>query len=322
MIGDTGLLNSRMFAAPASTQAFFHNHIYKIAENNAVTPQDRLGFNFNYLSGAFSGASDGTPVMHDLFEYRFFAEKTFCDGDLSVDLMVPFYETSEYDQGDFSIALNGPQTRPAFGDLAFGLKYLLFQNHRAAFSAGLRVEAPTNDEIVETTGTNLWYTSFSDNVWHFTPYAAMMLTPSDRLFFQSFLSYRLNSGKLDREPGFTDIREQTFLMADLSMGYWLYRNPANRGLTALVPMVELHYTGAYDEEDPADTVNGILIGHTDVLNLTAGVTAFFNDRFSMTAGAAVPLRDKPTDNFGTITFGSDRRYDWSLLVNVNYYFGR
>ena len=43
----------------------------------------------------------------------------------------------------------------------------------------------------------------------------------------------------------------------------------------------------------------------------------------MTAGVAVPLRDAPVSLPGTnSTIGTDRRYDWALLVNINYYFGR
>src|SRR6056297_2717155 len=141
MIGDTGLLDSRIFSRRGNAQAVFHNHNYKVAENNAVVPQDRIGFNFNYLSGVFNGASDGTSVDHDLFEYRFFAEKTLFDSNLSMDLMVPFYYTSDYDQGDLGIALNGPETDTAFGDLAFGMKYLWLRNDRGALSAGFRVEA-------------------------------------------------------------------------------------------------------------------------------------------------------------------------------------
>ena len=321
MIGDGGLITPLLqFGLPDVTPAF-QNHIYKVAENNSPLPQDRIGFNYNFLHNVYNGTLDGLRVNDDLSEYRLFAEKTlFCDR-LSVDLMIPFYFTSRYDPGD-DLLLVGPETDYAFGDIAFGMKYLLHRSESAALSAGLRVEAPTNDEITQTGQLNFFYATVNDDVWHFTPYAALLMTPSDRFFVQSFLSYRLNSGSLESEE-FGPIRQQTYLMADASAGYWIYRNPGNRGLTGIVPTVELHYTGAFDEESPDNTVTNTIYGKTDVLNLTAGLTALINDRTSMAVGVSVPLLDNPTSlPFTTSTVGTDRRYDWALMVNMNYYFGR
>ena len=199
MIGDTGLIIPRIQNSPGAggTRAVFQNHIYKVAENNSVLPQDRIGFNFNYLPRVFNGSFNGLQTNNDLFEYRFFGEKTLLDGCLSADVMVPFYTTSDYNPGDLSIITNGPGTSTAFGDLAFGLKGLLHQTERAAMSAGLRVESPTNDEVVQP-GNSVFYESLSDDVWNFTPYVAVLATPSDRLFFQSFISYRLNTGAIEQ----------------------------------------------------------------------------------------------------------------------------
>ena len=201
--------------------------------------------------------------------------------------MVPFYTTSDYNPSDLSILTDGPGTSTAFGDLAFGLKGLLYQTERVAMSAGLRVESPTNDEVVQPGPTRVFYSSLNDDVWNFTPYVAALAAPSDRLFLQSFISYRLNTGDIETSTGnfgvATTIREQTLFMADLSVGYWVYHNRCKRGLTGLIPTVELHYTGAFDQESSftggaqSNTETNRLIGSSDVLNLTAGLTALFNE---------------------------------------------
>ncbi|MCO6042843.1 transporter [Aeoliella sp. ICT_H6.2] len=307
----------------------FQNHIYKVAENNSAVPQDRIGFNFNYLPDVVNGSFDGLRVNDDLYEYRLFAEKTLFDSRLSVDFMLPFYTTSDYRPGDLSLVADGPGTDTAFGDIAFGFKYLLHRSEQSALSAGLRVEAPSNAEITQPDPTSVFYNTFEDDVWNFTPYVAFLAAPTERFFVQSFVSYRLNTGYLEIPATDFAIREQQLFMADLSAGYWLYRNRCKRGLTGIVPTVELHYTGAFNDETtyssgtPTTSYVTNVIGKSDVLNLTAGVTTYFNDRMSISTGVAIPLRDNPTPYPATTSsIGTDRRYDWALMANLNYYFGR
>ena len=149
-------------------------------------------------------------------------------------------------------------------------------------------------------------------------------TPTERLFVQSFVAYRLNTGYLENKAiigAAFDVREQAYFMADVAVGYWMYRDRGGCGLTGLVPAVELHYTGAFNLEKPENTFTNVIYGHTDVLNLTGGVTAYFGDRWSLTTGLAVPLRENPA-TFGGATIGTDRRSNWTLLANLNWYFGR
>jgi hypothetical protein len=321
MIGDGGLVIPHI-TPYISGAAVWQNHIYKVAENNSVLPQNRIGFNVNYMSNVYNGQLTGaTAAEDDIFEYRLFAEKTLFNGRLSVDFMVPFYQSSLIDPTSA-----GPGTEASFGDLAFGGKYLVWDNERSALSAGLRVEAPTNEEFRLTADGALGDYALSDDVWNFTPYLAMLLTPGERVFVQSFVSYRMGSESLvESANNLTQTtRDQDYFMADLSAGYWLYRDSCGRGLTGLVPTVELHYTATFEDQNAAQqTFPNIYYSNTDVLNLTAGLTALFGDRMSLTAGVAVPLRDTPSSQqlIGT-TLSTDRRYDWALMVNMNYYFGR
>jgi hypothetical protein len=332
MFGDGGLIIPRIFGrvgSPASgfLQLNFQNHAYKVAENNSALPQDRIGFNFNAMQDVYIGELDGR-IDDDIYEYRLFGEKTFLDGRFSVDLMLPFYTTSAFEYEAIDALTNGPQTEGAFGDLAFGFKALVYESCTSACSLGLRVEAPTGEDIVSPPGFGLVYSSINDDVWNFTPYVASLWTPSERTFIQSFLSYRLTSSRIEEVENPLTIREQSYFMADVSVGYWLYRNRCGSCLTGLAPMLELHYTGAWDEESafnsitgPRDTLTNVIYGQSDRLSLTAGLSAFFGQRCSAGIAVAAPLRSNESSTAGLVV-DSDRAYDWALLTQLTYYFGR
>ena len=157
---------------------------------------------------------------------------------------------------------------------------------------------------------------------------AMLGQPTDRVFWQSFVGYRMNSGWVSPDTAFLDsLREQNYFMADVALGAWAYRNPGARGITTVAPTLELHYTGTFALEKTApgrSTHVNAIYGQTDILNLTAGVTTTFGDRWSLTTAFAVPLRDNAATIGAVtpITIGTDRRYDWAFLLNLNYRFGR
>ncbi|MCO8125438.1 hypothetical protein NHH03_27110 [Stieleria sp. TO1_6] len=321
MFGDGGLVIPRTFSNVGGTRAVFQNHIYKVAENNSALPQNRIGFNFNALGDVYSGLS-GDQVEKDIYEYRLFAEKTLLNGLISLDFMLPFYTTSKYSYpSNLDLVVNGPGTESTFGDIAFGLKALLHRSEHAAYSAGLRIEAPTAEEITAPPGPALFYESIRDDVWNFTPYFATLWQPSDRVFTQSFVSYRMNTGTLKEVPSTRTFREPSYFMADVSIGYWLYRNAHSNYLTGLAPTFELHYTGAWDKEQPDGTVNNVIYGHTDRLNMTAGLTAMLGRRVSAGLAISAPLRDKPATVGSTDSPSTDRAYDWAAIANLTYHFG-
>jgi hypothetical protein len=195
-----------------------------------------------------------------------------------------------------------------------------------ATSAGLRIEAPTGREIEAPANALLFYSSFDDDVWSFTPYLAALWTPNERWFAQSFLSYRLNSTQLFEVENPTQIREQTYLMADLQLGYWLFRNPRGRYLTGLAPVAELHYMGAFDNEsiagvNAAGSVTDLVYGNTDQLNLTLGMQSYFGRNCSAGLAVVAPLRESEGLNANGET-PTDRSFDWAVMLQFNYFFGR
>ena len=237
MLGDGGLITPRLLLNSRGVLGI-QNHVYKVAENNSAMPQNRIGFNFNYLSDVYDGSrfGGGGKDLSDILEYRFFMEKTFLSDNLSLDFMIPFYQTSDLNLSSLELS-NGRGTATSFGDLAFGIKALMHSDRRSAFSLGLRVEAPTTDQFRLSNDPGIGNITIDNDAWYFTPYIAALLTPSDNLFVQGFLSYRMESGESTREvetpgpsnPAIVIDNEPDCLMADIAIGTWLYRDRcANR----------------------------------------------------------------------------------------------
>jgi hypothetical protein len=312
MIGDGGLIQPSIIVA-GSRVFCMQRHASKVYENNSALPQDRFGFMYNGLKDVILGDA-ATRVSKPVDEYRFMLEKTLFDGNVSVEFLLPFYNTSKYHINNDTEYLEGPQLATEFGDLAFGFKWLVRETERSAWAVGLRIETPTSEDA----WIAYWPSQIHDYVWHFTPYVAAQLAPTERTFVNLFGSYRLNSTSTiaQTDTYALSIREAAYLMLDASVGHWLYRDPHDRGLTGLAPVLELHYTTTPTSE-PGYLYQGIpatgaYLGHTDYLNLTAGMTAIWNERTSISAGFAFPLRY----NDG-ILGPTDRNYDWAFLLHVN-----
>jgi len=321
MIGDGGLLQPRVISS-GSRLFYMQNHVSKVSENNSALPQDRIGVNFSALQDVSIGRRGGSTVIDNLQEYRFFVEKTIFDGAASLEFFVPIYNSTESQITTIQEFGVGPQVHGEFGDLAFGIKGLLHNSDSLAVSLGLRVEAPTRqDVLIENSETRL-----NDDVWHFTPYLAMQSSLTPNLFVNGFAAYRLNSTTMNASSnaGTNSIREPTYLMVDGSVGYWLIRRPHRRGLTGLASILELHYTTTPEREDllrrEGIPTTGVALGHTDYLNLTAGLTSRWNERVSVTGAFAVPLRSNAIYSNNAVIGPTDRTYDWSFLLNLDYKF--
>ena len=325
MLGDGGLLQPNILDAAGTEYYNFQQHATKICENNSVIPRDRLGFHFDALQTVpVFGESNGPTINRNLQEYRFWFEKTFLDENLSVDLILPLY----YSTGDSQIGPNPTVMDGQFGQLAFGLKALLWEDQDKAYAAGVRVEAPTGPNFTVTLPTVVPDAGFEMDAWYFTPWLGGQWTPGPNWFASAFVSYRLNSGALtnERSNGFppVDFRQPTYLFADLSIGRWIVQREGQGGITSLAPVLELHYTttptaGSEVVGDENGTyASGILLGKTDYLNLTAGLNGTYNDAWQFGIGAAMPLRTNPRNGFPL--WNTDRTFSWALLANLNYYF--
>ena len=325
MLGDGGLLQPNLLDVAGAQYYNFQQHATKICENNSVIPRDRIGFHFDALQTVpVLAAFNGRTINRNFQEYRFWFEKTFLDENLSLDLILPLYYTT----GDSQILPNPTVMDGQFGQLAFGLKALLWEDQDKAYAAGVRVEAPTGPNFTVDLPGPIPDAGFEMDAWYFTPWLGGQWTPGPDWFASGFVSYRLNSGALTNERGSVfqpvDFRQPTYLFADLSIGRWIVQREGQGGLTSLAPVLELHYTTtptAGNESVGGENgtyASGNVLGKTDYLNLTAGLNGTYNDAWQFGIGAAMPLRTDARNVFPI--WDTDRTFSWALLANLNYYF--
>lgn len=285
----------------------------KIADNGVVLPQDRLFFRYGNIYNTTYGS--GSPNLN-----RFVTgfERAFMDNLLSLELRAPFatdaVQSGTYGGNTFT---NGTTTR--FGNLGLYLKGLLVDNGRLAVSGGVGISLPTASDtrLSYANGTELLH--ISSEAVHLQPFLGMLYTPNSRCFAQAFVQYDVatngNSVAVNTGPGMTvagSLTDANHLLFDGAIGYWLYQNNQARGLTGIIPMLEVHQTvatGAGDVVSAGPFQIGNFNGNRSITSLVAGTTFEFGTRTQMTAGYATAL-------------GSDRDYDGALQVQLNRLLGR
>ena len=332
MLGDGGLLQPNLEQLSSVNPVLYNlqQHTTKICDNNSVIPRDRIGFHFDSLQTVQvgqDGIAQSPTRSRNLQEYRFWGEKTFLDDNLSLDLIVPVYYSTDPNIDTVAKINNATPLAGQFGDLAFGLKALVWEDADKAYSAGVRVEAPTGPDFL-LTNTVTPIDSFEMDAWFFTPWIGGQWTPGTNWFASGFLSYRLNSGSQNNffnQAGQNfPFRQPTYLYADFAVGRWIVQREGQGGLTSLAPVVELHYTTTPTIGEQRGTggtyETGQLFGHTDYLNITGGLNGTFNDAWQFGIGGALPLRTGAISGPNTFSWNTDRTFSWALLANLNYYF--
>ncbi len=294
----------------------------KVAENNKALPMNRCYFMYNHFHNALDADADiSTPGSERSFSADRFTvglERTFLDDLWSVDVRMPFAATQRIDSG--SLAIEGGSV----GNLQVTLKRLLASGEYGALAAGLAIDAPTGADV----NGQFLTTNFTvhNEALHLAPYIGFLRVPNDRFFWQGFLQVDVptNGNQIDfvdtggpSSGTFGTYTEQTLLYADVSAGYWLYRNPYANVVTGLASLVEFHYTTTLSDADvvvgsvptPPPTFQfGSLLGHMDVTNVTVGVhSELFGDTTLRVAGV-FPLQDNV-----------ERPFDAELVVSLNLY---
>ncbi len=284
----------------------------KIADNGVVIPQDRVFFQYGNIHN--TKYSVGSPNLN-----RFVPgfERTFMDRLLSVELRAPFATdaVTGYTVTGNTIT-NGTITR--FGNLGLNLKGLLVDDGQLAVSGGLGISLPTASDtrINYANGTELL--NISSNSVHLQPFLGALYTPSRQLFLQAFIQYdiaangnkvAINSGTGLNSAGV--LTDANHLLFDAAMGYWLYRNDRARGLTGIVPMLEVHQTVATSDGDIVSSGAfqvGNFNGNRSTTSLVAGSTFEFGTRTQLSAGFATSL-------------GGVRDFDGAFQVQLNHLLG-
>src|SRR5439155_10424425 len=160
--------------------------------------------------------------------------------------------------------------------------------------AGMAIDTPTGSSILSHIGTtNL---RILNDAVHLLPYLGFLYAPGDPqwgwgngIFVTGFLQY--DAAANGNRVQFTGpnnsapttlgkYNEQDLMFIDLSVGYWLYRNPSAERWTGLAVINEMHYTTSVQHPDlvaGATGGTGATVtnpnGHIDVTNYTIGVQA-------------------------------------------------
>lgn len=327
MLGDGGLVQPNLFTDTGRVWAM-QQHTSKIGENNSVIPRDRVALGFNALNDVRIGNLDTEPVERELQEYRLFAEKTFLDGNASLEFILPLLNTSQTNIVGVNAFGEGPSLGGDIGNLAFGLKALLIEDCAMAMSTGLRVEAPTASDINVSLFPPDADSTYDLDAWYFTPWLGVQWQPGKGWFVSSFASYQLNSAPIDITDRTviggiveTQVRLPNYLSIDASIGKWILERRCTRHSLCIAPVLEFHYTSSSHGGEILPSVayaTGRIFGNTDYLNVTAGIVGKVDRNIGFGLGIATPLRRGATDFAGG--FDTDRSYEWALMANLNYFF--
>jgi len=214
---------------------------------------------------------------------------------------------------------NGSDT--AFGNLTLYPKVLLHNGPRLAVSGGMGIVLPTASDITARFADGTPLMNISNDAVRLQPFLGGMFTPSERLFVHGFLqcdvettgnAVRLNAtgNGLQRAGTITD---GTNLFVDAGVGYWLYKSQGTRGVTGIIPTVEIHQNialGGSDVVNAGPFTVGNFAGRSSLTNVVAGSTIEFNQRSHLTAAYVGPIGG-----------GSARAFDGGVQLMFNHFFG-
>ena len=210
------------------------------------------------------------------------------------------------------------------GNLTFSLKQLIARGDNAALSAGLSLELPTADDIEFE--NDAFYIRRSSESVHLAPFVGGLWTPTPRTFIQTFgqLSFDTNGEEVVVQDkyfggvGTGRLQDATTLFADLSGGYWFYRNlQAARAsqISGVAGILEMHFNQTVQDTDFLNTTvggNSFRFGQPGgslgVANLTVGSTIELGMKSTVTAAYVTPLTDR------------DRQFNSEFQVMFNYFF--
>jgi hypothetical protein len=273
---------------------------------------DRVYFQYNHFHNAVrvDPGIPGDEFANHVDRFTIGLEKTFCDKLWSVDFRMPF--ATEQNISVPGLDVSGG----AIGNLSVIVKRLLAANDCGAWAAGVGVNTPTGSGAQVITSFD--YTIQNDAV-HLSPFIGTLYQPSENLFFHAFceIDVPLNSNAVsyaDSSGPVTvgELTDQTLLQADISGGYWLYRNPCSHGMTGLASILEFHYTGTLNDGDFIEFGEdrfGSLLNRFDLAHLTVGLHAVLNRKTTLRVGGVVPLNELP-----------NRAFDAEVQFSLNRYF--
>ena len=287
----------------------------KIADDTSPLPMDRVFFDYNFFDNALLIAN-GDEI--GLNRYSFGIEKTFFGGNASVEVKAPV----DAGLNDFQdVAANTSANEGSvFGNLAVVPKVLLYRDDAFALAGGMTIGTPTAPDG-ELRLSSFEKIKVQNQSLHLAPFLGMLVLPGERWFSISYLQFDFDTNGDPVEVVFGPqsfhgrLRDPTLMYADVSIGYWLYRDELRRDggrmlLTGVAPIVELHYTTTLEDAQGFQAFgSGVapLAERIDVLNLTAGLQFQLGACSWLSVAGVAPLRTEP----------ADKLFDAEVIVQFN-----
>jgi hypothetical protein len=286
----------------------------KMSEENNPIPRDRVVFVYDYFSNTALTASG-----IDVNRFQFGLEKTYLNGRGSVEARLPFAGTL-----NSTVVAGREDWNTELGNLRLANKFLWWRGPTVFLSSGIGVSLPTSRDVNVFLEDGTHLLRVKNESVQVEPFMAVLLMPTDRLFFQTWGSFNAD---VSGSPIFVNPRifegvnqgvrmwDRSFVAVDCQLGYWVYRSDYDR-LSGLAPFVELHWNRAIPATDQVVRIanrNGVAVtdtGGAEELNMTAGITALFSNRLAVTVGGSAPLFS-----------GNRRTFDGQFGVRVNWFFG-
>jgi hypothetical protein len=278
-------------------------------DNGSPQPRDRVYFFYNHV-GNFQGL--GTPF--DINRYVLGIEKTFLQGDFSIEVRIPFAGTANSDQvGGQALAVDQAE----FGNLGLVLKGVAYRSPTFLASVGFGVSLPTADDS-RLFVANTPVVAIQNRTCLLQPMVGFIWAPGERFYSQLGLQFDFDpTGNpvqaLNAAGGLSRIgtlRDQAYSFLSGAAGWWVYQNDT-RALSGIALQGELHYDRSFGRVDSVQsgpvTVSD-LTSRINALTASVGTIFQFGERTNLSVGVSLPL-------------SGERLYDWNLIAQLNYQFG-
>lgn len=289
----------------------------KIAENSSTLPVDRVYFIYNHFHNAISVPQGPPQLLGDQNVNQYVAgfEKTFADGNMSLDIRMPLRDEFQQNSPGFS------QGSGVAGNLTLYLKQLLYATPDFALGSGIGVGLPTGADTFTRVVTDQYV--IENDAVHLLPYLCMLYTPNEDWFVQSFVQFDFAANgnevrtTVPQNQQLGLFTEQNLLFLDVTVGRWLYENEQASLITRVAGILELHYTSTIQDTDtvtnPASNFGPFVLSNQnnrlDILNLTSGLHFQCGTQANFRIGGVVPLKLEP-----------NRQFDSEVQFSFNYFY--
>ncbi|HVJ67339.1 MAG TPA: hypothetical protein VM510_05105, partial [Caulifigura sp.] len=305
---------------PTSVNAFSQ----KISENNHPLPRDRVFYTFNYFNDAlkFDSSYDGffgtSSTTQSLLRHTLGVEKTFNEGDSSIEVRLPFNTGTSFSRTDTGQVWG--YDGGTLGNVMLTGKTLIYEGDQFLASTGMGVILPTAaDTRFRANSTTV---TVDNSAVYLSPFLGSLWTPNDQWFVMAFgqVQFSANGDPIivrDSEIGSTSrvavLNAPSVLSVDLSVGRWLFRD--HEGLLQGMALIsEFHQFTALQGNDGIGSGGVSFIGPR---------SSFSNDRLSLTTftfGVHNQLAGNSTLRIAGVLPVDNQYFNGELIVQFNYFY--